>query len=159
MTGRATNKHGLHSKCMGGSAPHGMSNDLSQPEAGSSDHETCGDENPHEANDPLATVDTDDRPHGVLLPHKRVGQSSECVKASAPWLRRQVDDVNPQECREPQACDSCDAPKTHGELWTHVSSKAMQGTPLVVPEMCHSAMDDVEITATSHGSNVERTAQ
>ena len=29
---------------------------------------TCGESPPHEANDPLATADADDRPHEVLLP-------------------------------------------------------------------------------------------
>ena len=35
----------------------------------------------------------------------------------------------------------------------------MQGTPLVVPDMRRPAMDDVGITAMSHGSGVERTVQ
>ena len=143
----------------GGSTPHGVSNDLSQPEAGPSDHKTCGDESPHEANDPLVTVDTDNRPCGVSPPHGNTGQSSECVVASAPWLRRRVDDVNPQEHEEPQAHESCDVPKVCGDLWTHMPSEATQGTPLVVHDMCRPAMDNVGITATSHGSGVERMVQ
>ena len=35
----------------------------------------------------------------------------------------------------------------------------MQGTPLVVPDTCHPAMDDAGRTATSHGSGVERMVQ
>ena len=35
----------------------------------------------------------------------------------------------------------------------------MQGTPLVVPDTCCPAIDDAEITATSHGSDMERTVQ
>ena len=38
-------------------------------------------------------------------------------------------------------------------------SEATQGTPLVVPDMCHPAMDDMGITATSHGSDTERMVQ
>ena len=52
------------------------------------------------ANNPLATVDADDRPHGVLPPHGSAGQLSKRVVASAPQLRRQVDDVDPQEHEE-----------------------------------------------------------
>ena len=50
-------------------------------------------------------------------------------------------------------------PKAHGDLQTHIPSKVMQGTPLVVPDMCHPAMDDVGVTATSHDSGIERTVQ
>ena len=74
----------------------------------------------------------------------------------APWLRRQVDDIDPQKCEEPQAHKSCDVPKVHKDLWTHVPSKVMQGTPLVVPDTCGPAMDDMGITSTSCGSGVER---
>ena len=84
---------------------------------------------------------------------------SKCVVALAPWLRRRVDDIDSQEHEEPQAHDSCDAPKTRGEIRTHISSEVTQGAPLVVPDTCCPAMDNVEITATSHGSNVERMAQ
>ena len=52
------------------------------------------------ANDPLATVDADNRPHVASSPHRSAGQSSERVVASAPQLRRQVDDIDPQECEE-----------------------------------------------------------
>ena len=90
------------------------SNNLSQPKAGSPGHKTHGDENPHEANDPLATADTDDGPHGASLPHKRAGQLSKHVEASAPWLRRQVNDIDPQECGESQAHNSHDVPEMHG---------------------------------------------
>ena len=77
-----------------------MSNDPTQPEAGPLNHRMRRNESSHEANDPLATVDADNRPHGVSSPHRSAGQSSERVIALAPWLRRQVDDVDPQECEE-----------------------------------------------------------
>ena len=136
-----------------------MSNNPTQPEDGSSNCKTHRQESSHEANNPLATMDTDNRSRGVSLPHESAGQSSEHVVASAPQLRRQVDDVDPQEREEPQTCDSSDLPEVHGDLWTHVPSEAMQKTPLVVPDMCHPAMDDTGITATSHGSGIERTVQ
>ena len=138
-----------------GSTSHGTSNDLSQPKTGSPDCEMHGDENLHEANDLLATADTDNGPHGASLPHKRAGQLSEHVEASAPQLRRQVNDIDPQEHGEPQAHDSCDAPETYGELQTHMSSEVTQVTPLVVPETCHPAMDNMEITATSQTTQQE----
>ena len=90
---------------------------------------------------------------------RTLDKSSARVVASAPQLRRQVDDVDPQEHEEPQACDSSDAPEAHGDLWTHVPSEAMQGIPLVVPDVRHPAMDDMGITVTSHGSGIERTVQ
>ena len=82
------------------SAPRVMSNDPTQPEAGPSNRKMHRNESPREVNDPLATVDTDDRPRGALPPHESAGQSSECVAASAPQLRRQVNDVDPQEHEE-----------------------------------------------------------
>ena len=116
-------------------------------------------ESSHKANDPLAIVDAENRPCGELPPHKSTGQSYKHVVASAPWLRRQVDDVDPQECKESQTCDSSDAPEARGDLWTHTPSEVMQGTPLVVPDMCCPAMDNTGITATSCGSGVERMVQ
>ena len=41
------------------------------------------------------------------------------VEALAPWLRRQVDEVNPQECEELLACNTCDALEEHGEQQIH----------------------------------------
>ena len=74
-----------------------MSNDLTQPEAGPSNCRTHRNESSHEANDPLATVDADNRPRGVSSLHGSAGQLSERVVALAPRLRRQVDDADPQE--------------------------------------------------------------
>ena len=56
-------------------------------------------------------------------------------------------------------CNSGDAPEARGDLQTHTPSKVMQGTPLVVPDMCRPAMDDAGITAMSHGSGIERMVQ
>ena len=158
-TGRAHKETWAMKQASGGSAPHIVSNDLTQPEAGPSNHKTHGNESPHEVNNPLVTVDADDRPYGALLPHESTGQSSECVAASAPRLRRQVNDVDPQEREESQTRKSSDALETCGGLWTHATSDEMQGTPLVVPGSCHPAMDDMGITATSRGSGIERTVQ
>ena len=41
----------------------------------------------------------------------------------------------------------------------HATNDEMQGTPLVVPDMRHPAMDDAGITAMSHGSGIDRTVQ
>ena len=100
MAGRAHKETRATKQASGGTAPRVMSNDPPQPEAGPSNRKMRGNESPHEVNDPLATVDADDRPRGALPPHESAGQSSECVIASAPRLRRQVDDVSPQECEE-----------------------------------------------------------
>ena len=129
----------------GGSAPCIVSNDPTQPEAGSSHHETRRNESSHKANDPQLTVDADNRPCGVSLPHGSAGQSSECVVASAPWLRRQVNNVNPQEHKESRTRDSSDASEVCGGPQTHSSSKMTQGTPQVVPDTHHPAMDDVAV--------------
>ena len=136
-----------------------MSNDSTKPEAGSLNRRTRGNESPREVNDPLATVDTDNSTCGALLPHKSAGQLSERVAASAPWLRRQVEDVDPQECEESQTRDPSDVLEMHGGLRTHATSDEMQGTPLVVPDSCRPAMDDVGITATSRGSGIDRMVQ
>ena len=72
-----------------------MSNDPTQPEAGSSNHKMRGNESPREVNDPLVAVDADDSTRGVSLPHESAEQSSKRVAALAPWLRRQVDDIDP----------------------------------------------------------------
>ena len=136
-----------------------MSNDPTQPEAGSSNCKMCGNESSCKVNDPLPTVDTDDRPRGASPPHESAGQSSKCVVASAPRLRRQVDDVDPQEHEESRTHDSSNAPETRGDLRTHATSEATQGTPMVVPDTRRPAMDDTGITATSRGSGVERTVQ
>ena len=143
----------------GGAAPRVVSNDPTQPEAGPSNCKTCGNESPHKVNDPLVTVDADDRPRGALLPHKSTGQSSKCVAASAPRLRRQVNNVDPQEREESRTCNSSDVPEMHGSLQTHATSEEMQGTPLVIPDSHRPVMDDVGITATSRGSGIERTVQ
>ena len=100
MNGRACKETQSMKQASRGAAPRVMSNDPAQPEAGPSNCKMCGNKSPREVNDPLVTVDADDRPHGALLPHKSAGQSSERVAASAPWLRRQVDNVDPQEREE-----------------------------------------------------------
>ena len=158
MTGRARKEMRSIKQAGGSSAPRVMSNDLTQPEAGSSNRKTHGNESPCEVNDPLATADADDRPHEVLPPYESAGQSSECVAASAPQLRRQVDDVNPQECKESRTRDSSDAAGSHGDP-PHTTSDETQGTPRVVPGMRRPAMDDTGITATSRGRGVERMVQ
>ena len=101
MTGRARKEMRATKQASGGSAPRVVSNDSTQPEAGSSNRRTRRNKSPHEVNDLLATADADDRHREVLPPYESAGQSSERVAASAPWLRRQVDDVNPQEREEP----------------------------------------------------------
>ena len=159
MTGRACKEMWSAQQTHRGSAPHGMSNDPNQPKAGPTDHKMCSNKSSRGANDLLPIADAGDRPCGVSLPHESTGQSSKCVVASAPWLRRQVGVIDLQERKEPQAHDSSDAPEVHGDLWTHVPSEAMQETPLVVPDMCCPAMDDAGITATSHGSGIERMVQ
>ena len=156
MTGRARKETWSMKQASRGSTPHIVSNNPTQPEAGSSNHRTHGNESPCKVNDPLATVDADDRPCEVLPPYKSAGQSSECVAASAPWLRRQVDDIDPQEREESRTHDSSDVAGSRGDP-PHATSDEMQGTPRVVPDMRHPAMDDVEITAMSRvGSGVER---
>ena len=49
--------------------------------------------------------------------------------------------------------------KERGGLQTHTSSEMTQGTPSVIPDMCHPEMDDAGVTAMSHGSAGERTVQ
>ena len=160
MTGRAHKEMRATQRTSGGSTPCVVSDDLTQPEAGSLNRRTRRNESSHEANDPLGTVDTDDRPRGVLPPHESAGQSSERVEALAPRLRRQVDNVDPQEREESQTRNSSDASEARGDLRTHAPSEEMQGTPLVVPDMRRPpAMDDAGVTATSCGSGVERTVQ
>ena len=117
-----------------------------------------GNESPCKVNDLLATVDADDRPREVLPPYESAGQSSECVAASAPQLRRQVDNVDPQEHEESRTRNSSDAAGSCGED-SHATSDESQGTPRVVPDTCRPAMDDAGITAMSHGSGVERMVQ
>ena len=129
MTGRARKETWATKQASRGSTPRVVRNDSTQPEAGPSNRKTHGNESPREVNDPLATVDADNRPRGVLPPHESTGQSSECVAAPAPRLRRQVDDVNPQERKESQTHNSSNAPEMHGGLWTHTTSDEMQGTP------------------------------
>ena len=158
MTGRAHKETWSIKQASRGATPHVVSNNPTQPEAGSSNHKMCGNESPHEVNDLLATVDADDRPREVLPLYESAGQSSEHVTALAPWLRRQVDNVDPQECEESQTCDSSDAAGSCGDL-PHTTSDEMQGTPRVVPDTRRLAMDDAGMTATSCGSGVERTVQ
>ena len=88
--------------------------------------EMHGESPPCEANNLLATTDADDGPCEALPPHGSTTRSSEHVEALAPWLRRQVDDVDPQECGESPAHDACDALGACGELQTHTPSDAMQ---------------------------------
>ena len=134
MTGRAHKETRSMKQASRGSAPGVVSNDLTQPEAGSSNCRMHRNESPCEVNNPLVTVDADDRPRGVLPPHKRAGQLSERVAASAPWLRRQVDDVDPQECEKSRTRESSDTPESCGGS-PHATNHGTQGTPLVVPDM------------------------
>ena len=159
MTGRAHKETQSAQQTHRGSAPCGVSKNLNQPEAGPSDRKMHRNESSHKANDLLPTADAGDKPCGASPPHKSTGQSSEHVVASVPWLRRQVNVVNPQECEEPQACDSSDVPEAHGGLQTHMPSKVTHETPLVIPDTHCPEMDDAGITTTSHGSGVERTVQ
>ena len=158
MTGRARKETQSIKQASGGSAPHIVSNDPTQPEAGSSNRKTHGNESPREVNHLLVTADADNRPHEVLPPYESTGQSSERVAASAPQLRRQVDDVNPQEHEESRTRNSSDAAGSRGDP-PDATSDETQGTPRVVPDTCRLAMDDVGITATSCGSGIERTVQ
>ena len=117
-----------------------------------------GEPPPRKANDLLVTADADNGPCEALLPHGSTRQSSEHVEASAPWLRRQVNDVDPQEHGESTACDTCDALGVCGELWTHMPSDAMQQTPLVFAETCHPARDDGNAADRSPGSGGKKQA-
>ena len=149
-----------------GSKPHGElyvahdARDITQCEPiGSAGHchpekddTMCGEPPPYEANDLLVTADADNGPHEALPPHGSTGQSSECVEASAPWLRRQVDDIDPQEHGESIARDAWDALGVCGELRTHTPSDATQQAPLVFAETCHPARDDRNATDRSPGS-------
>ena len=155
MTGRAHKEMRATQQMSGGSAPCVMSNDPTQPEAGPSNCRMCRNKSSSEANDPLATVDTDNRPRGASSPHGSAGQSSERVVASAPQLRRQIDDVDQQECKESRTCNSSDASEVHEGPQTHTSSEMTQGTPLVVPDTCCLATDDMGVTAMSCGSGIE----
>ena len=121
-----------------------MSNDLTQPEAGPLNCRMRRNESSHEAKNPLATVDTDDRPRGVSLPHGSTGQSSKRVVASAPQLRRHVDNVDPQECEESQTRDPSDASEECGGLQTHTSSEMTQQTLSVIPDTRHPVTSDTE---------------
>ena len=125
MTGRARKEMRSMKQASGGSAPRVVSNDPTQPEAGSSNCRMPGNESPHEVNDPLVTADADDRPREVLPPYESAGQSSERVAALAPWLRRQVDDVDPQEREESQTRNSSDVAGSHGDL-PHATSDETQ---------------------------------
>ena len=156
MTGRAHKEMRATKQASGGSAPHIVSNDSTQPEAGSSNRRMRGNESPREVNDLLVTADTDDRHHEVLPPYESAGQSSERVVASAPRLRRRVNDINSQECKESRTRNSGDASKSH-KVSPHATNDETQGTPRVVPDMRRPAMDDAGITAMSCGSDVERT--
>ena len=84
----------------GGSTPCIVSNDPTQPEAGPLNRKMRRNKSSHKANDSLPTVDAGDRPCGVSSPHESTGQLSEHVVASAPQLRRQVNDIDPQEHEE-----------------------------------------------------------
>ena len=158
MTGRARKETRATKQASGGSAPHIVTNDSTQPEAGSSNRRTRGNESPREVNDLLATADTDDRHHEVLPPYESAGQSSEHVTASAPRFRRQVDDVDPQEREEPRTHDSGDASESR-RAFPHATNDETQGTPRVVPDTRRPAVDDMGMTATSHGSGAKRMVQ
>ena len=158
MTGRACKEMWAMKQASGGSAPCVTSNDSTQPEAGSSNRRMRGNESPRKVNDLLATADADDRHREVLPPYESAGQSSERVAASAPQLRRQVDDVDPQECEEPRTCDSGDASESR-RASPHATNDETQGTPQVVPDTRRPAVDDAGMTATSCGSGAERTVQ
>ena len=108
MTGRAHKATRATKQASGGSAPRVVSNDSTQPEAGSSNREMRGNESPREVNDLLVTADADDRYREVLPPYESSGKSSERVAGSAPRLRSQVDDVDPQEREESRTRDSGD---------------------------------------------------
>ena len=125
MTGRARKEMWATKQASGGSAPHVVSDDPTQPEAGPSNRRTHGNESPCDVNDPLVTVDADDRPREVLPPYESTGQSSKCVAASAPWLRRQVNDIDPQEREESQTRNSSDVAGSHGDL-PHATSDETQ---------------------------------
>ena len=159
MTGRAHKETWATQQTSGGSTPHIMSNDPTQPEAGPWNHRTRRSESSPKANDPLATVGTDDKPHGASSPHGSTGQSSKHVVALAPQLRRQVNDVSPQEHEESRTHNASDASEEHGGLQTHTSSKTTQGTPSVIPDTYCPAMDDAGVTAMSRGSGIERMVQ
>ena len=158
MTGRARKETRATKQASRGSAPRVASNDSTQPEAGSSNRRMRGNESPREVNDLLATADADDRYSEVLPPYESSGKSSERVAASAPRLRRQVDEVDPQEREESRTRDSGEAHESRGGS-PHATNDVTQGTPLVVPDTRRPAMDDAGITATSRGSGVERTVQ
>ena len=128
MTGRAHKETWATKQASGGSAPRVASNDSTQPEAGSLNRRTCGNESPCEVNDLLATADADDRHREVLPPYESAGQSSERVAASAPRLRRQVDNVDPQEREESRTCDSGDASESR-RASPHTTNDETQGTP------------------------------
>ena len=125
----------------------------------SEDLKLRGEPPPREANDLPVTAEADDGPCEVLPPHGSTGQSSKCVEALAPWLRRQVDDVDPQECRESTAHNACDAPGACGELRTHTPSDAMQRTPLVFTETHHPARDDRNAADRLPGSGGKKQAR
>ena len=158
MTGRACKETQATKQASGGSAPRIMSDDSTQPEAGSSNRRTHRNESSHEVNNLLVTVDADDRHREVFPPCESAGQSSERVAASAPWLRRQVNDVDPQEREETRTHDSGDTSESC-RASPHVTNDEMQGTPRVVPDTRHPAMDDTGIIATSRGSGTERMVQ
>ena len=117
-----------------------------------------GEPPPYEANNLLVTADADDRPREALPPHGSTGQSSKRVEASAPWLRRQVDDIDPQERGGSIARGACDAPGACGELRTHTPSDATQQTPLVFAETCYPARDDGNATNRSPASGGKKQA-
>ena len=118
MTGRAHKETCATKQASRGAAPCVVSNDPTQPEAGPTNRKTRGNKSPRKVNYLLATVDTDDRPHEVLPPYESAGQSSKRVAASAPRLRRQVDDVDPQEHEESRTHNSSDAAGSCGILPT-----------------------------------------
>ena len=128
MTGRARKETRATKQVSGGSTPRVASNDSAQPEAGSLNRRMRRNKSPREVNDLLATVDADDRHREVLPPYESTGQSSECVAASASRLRRQVDDVDPQECEEPRTRDSGDTSESR-RISPHATNDEMQGTP------------------------------
>ena len=120
----------------------------------------------HEADDPLEMVDADDKTHGKALPHKSSRQPTEHVELQLHgsggksmrdgelWTHRPKD--KQQEHGESPLHESHEALRGCGELQTHAPDDEPQQTPLVFTDMCHTAMDNAGITATSHGSGAER---
>ena len=90
----------------------------------------------HEADDPLEMVDADDKTHGKALPHKSSGQPTKHVEL---WLhgsggksmgdgklRTHRPEDKQQEHGESPLCESHEASRRCGELWTHAPNNEPQ---------------------------------